>query len=765
VNDVLKRGGLLAGLFLGAALLLTHPLAGSLGSALPGNLGDPLLNTWTLGWGAQWLGGGRHVWDAPIFHPHPDTFAYSEHLLGISLFVAPVYWLTGNAVLMYNVALLASFVLAGASMYLLVQSLTGRRDVAIVMALAFACSPIRIAQIARLQMLMTGWLPLALWGIHRYAATRRRGYLATFGVSTVLLVLSNMYMLLIGALPIGAAMIFELVRSGRGRSGTAGTSGSAGCEALERGGGWTDRLTLARGFALALVLTGFALWPVVDKYRDVQASMGFTRDPGEVVRYSATPRSYLSAFETMEWLPWVYPEKTADRALYAGGAILLLAGLAIVIAAGRRLRRLRPQARAEEQKSDEEQARADGQDRAAFRFYVLLTIASAALSFGPILRDWHGQPIGAGPYQWIQTLLPAIDGLRAPGRFGLVAAIGLGVMAGFCATWLIGSLTGARRRAVLLAAALFVVIEAWPVRFIVEPFHAAGRPEDEALYQYLGEQPAASLVELPGAPHVSKVPNGVLVYQLETLEHPHALVNGSTGFNTPLADLIEGTGSPFSDPTEVAAGVKMLRTIGVRYVAVHTADYLNPEHAGRIVDALRRAPGLVAHRTFGTNHLFELDTHGVMPPKPAPDHPRIAVAPHQLMASHGRDRTHAAVDSRLESRWTTGHRSGAAWMRIQLEDPHDVRHVRLDLGPSREAYPRDLTIVSTDHDGQERQLFAGAVLHNLAVGLVHDPLVAPIVIPLPPNSTRVLTLHVSEATRDEWSVHELALFGTPRSGE
>jgi hypothetical protein len=752
VNKRVKRGGLLAALFLGAALLLTHPLAGSLGSALPGNLGDPLLNTWTLGWGAQWLGGGRHVWDAPIFHPHDDTFAYSEHLLGISLFVAPVYWLTGNAVLMYNVALLASFVLAGTGMYLLVKSLTGRRDVAIVMALAFACSPIRIAQIARLQMLMTGWLPLALWGIHRYAATRRGGYLAAFGISTILLVLSNMYMLLIGALPIGAAILFELIRTGD----------------------WRRRVTLARDFALVLILTGVALWPVVDKYRDVQSSMGFARDVDEVIRYSATPRSYLSAFETMEWLPWVYPEKTADRALYAGGMILVLAGIAIVIAVGVSLRRLiarmrqrrAPDLTAPGRAGDFIQAsgQESGQDRAAFGFYLLLTVASVALSFGPILRDWHGQPIGTGPYGWIQTLLPAIEGLRAPGRFGLVAALGLGVMAGFCATWLIGS-SAARRRAVLIAAALFVLIEAWPVRFIVEPFHAAGRPEDEALYAYLGQQPAASLVELPGAPHVSKVPNGVLVYQLETLDHPHALVNGSTGFNTPLADLIEGTGSPFANPARVAAGVKMLRAIGVRYVAVHTADYLDPEHAGLIVDALRAAPGLVAHRAFGTNHLFELDTQGVVPPKPSPDHPRIAIAPHQLAASHSHDRTHAAVDSRLESRWTTGHRNGAAWMRIQLDGAHDVRHVRLDLGPSREAYPRHLTIVSTDDNGQEQQLYADEVLHKLAIGLVHEPLAAPIVIPLPPNSTRVLTLHVSDATRDEWSIHELALFGTPQSGE
>ena len=371
---------------------------------------------------------------------------------------------------------------------------------------------------------------------------------------------------------------------------------------------------------------------------------------------------------------------------------------------------------------------------AAFGFYLLLTLASIALSFGPVLRDWHSQPIGAGPYHWVQTLLPGIDGLRAPGRFGLVAAIGLGVMAGFCATWLIGSV---HRRAPPRRAHRRRALR--PPRSLARPLHRRtlprrGTARRRGAVRLSRPAAAASLVELPGAPHVSKVPNGVLVYQLETLEHPHALVNGSTGFNSPLADLIEGTGSPFSDPAEVADGVKMLRTLGVRYVAVHTADYLDPEHAAAIVDALREAPGLVVHHTFGTNHLFELDTRGGVPPKPFPVYPRIAIAPHQLVVSHGRDRMHHAFDSRLDSGWSTGHRSSAAWMRIQLEGPHDVRHVRLDLGASRDAYPRHLTIVSTDANGQERQLYAGNVLYKLAIGLIHEPLAAPIFIPLPPTA-------------------------------
>ena len=567
------RGALLALLFLGAALLLTHPLTESLGSALPGNLDDPLLNTWSLGWGAQWLGGGRDLWDAPIFYPHADTFAYSEHLLGISLFVAPVYWLTGNAVLMYNVALLGSFVLAGVGMYLLTAALTGRKDVAIVIALAFACSPIRFgAQLTRLQMLMTGWLPLALWAIHRYAASGQHRYLVGFGISAFLLVLSNTYMLLIGALPIAIVILFEVAHAPGRR--------------------WAH----ARDFGLAPGFVALLLWPVVDKYRDVQETMGFNRGEEEIARYSATLRSYLSVYATTDWLPWVYPEQTADRALYTGGTVLLLAGAALMTLTSNCVRKLASRMRRGRFR-DARPAFAIG-DAGTNRFtcYLLLTIAAVTLSFGPVVRDWQGDPIGRGPYYGLQQLLPGIDGLRAPARFGLVAAIGLGVIAGFGATSLLASSPAARRRIVLMTATLFVLVEAWPVGFTIEPFGASGRPGDQPLYTWLRQQAASSMVELPSSRHMAVGPNRALIYQYETLNHPHALVNGSSGFHSPLADLIEGDTSPFRDPTLIADAVLMLQTIAVRYVAVHTADYEDPEFAAQVVNALRTAPGLAAHR-------------------------------------------------------------------------------------------------------------------------------------------------------------------------
>src|SRR6516225_11789793 len=105
-----KRGEALS-IAVGFALLsaaTSYPLVGRLAADLPGDLGDPLLTAWTLAWDADRLRHGlKGLWDAPNFFPYRHTLLYSDHLLGVALFTAPLQWLTGNAVLVYNVAYLA----------------------------------------------------------------------------------------------------------------------------------------------------------------------------------------------------------------------------------------------------------------------------------------------------------------------------------------------------------------------------------------------------------------------------------------------------------------------------------------------------------------------------------------------------------------------------------------------------------------------------------------------------------------------------------
>ena len=111
------------------------------------------------------------VGSANLLIPTPTCLRFSENLIGIALFTAPIQWLTGNPVVAYNLAYLASYVRAGGGMYLLASSLTGSRPAAAVAGVLFVFVPFRAQEAGHLQSLMYGWMPIGLWALHRYFAT------------------------------------------------------------------------------------------------------------------------------------------------------------------------------------------------------------------------------------------------------------------------------------------------------------------------------------------------------------------------------------------------------------------------------------------------------------------------------------------------------------------------------------------------------------------------------------------------------------------
>ena len=262
-----ERTAVLVG-FLALAIVWTWPLALRPGTTMAAPFGDPLLNAWILGWDADRLRHGLSgLWTAPPFYPYPDTLAYSEHLLGIAVPLAPIYWLTGNAVLLYNVALIGSFALAGIGMYLLARDLTGRRDAAVLAALAFMWCPNRAPHVTHLQVLMNGWMPIALWALHRYFATGSRRALAGFAAAFVVQGLSNGYFLFFLAVPVAIVAIVELVRH-------------------------RDRLaTHAIHLAAAAIVIGLAIAPVAATYLRVKHEQGLSRTRGDAVQFGARPRT------------------------------------------------------------------------------------------------------------------------------------------------------------------------------------------------------------------------------------------------------------------------------------------------------------------------------------------------------------------------------------------------------------------------------------------------------------------------------------------
>ncbi len=180
-----STGGV-AALYLAIVVVTTWPLVLGIRTDLPTNLGDPVFVAWAIARASTKLtalfGGDLSAastfWDGRIFFPHALTGAYSEHFLGQALLTLPVWWLTHNVLLCYNLLFLGSAVMCGVGMYLLVRDLTGHGAAAFVAGLCFACAPYRIASAAQLQVQSAQWMPLALLARRRYVRSGRKAALA-----------------------------------------------------------------------------------------------------------------------------------------------------------------------------------------------------------------------------------------------------------------------------------------------------------------------------------------------------------------------------------------------------------------------------------------------------------------------------------------------------------------------------------------------------------------------------------------------------------
>jgi hypothetical protein len=612
------------------ALWATWPLARGLSHDVAWDLGDPVLVIWALAWDCtQFLailsGDFSRVgtfFDANIFAPATHTLAYSEHFIGQSLQVLPVYALTGNAVLCYNLLYLSTFVLSGLGAFLFVRELTGSGAAGFTAGLLFAFAPYRFPQSSHLQVLSAQWMPLALYGFRRYFDTGRRRALAWGALALVVQNLSCGYYLLYFSPFAAAYVLAEMTARGLWRSFRA----------------WRD-LAVA-GVGVAAITVPFFL-----PYLALRDSQPSTRSLAEVGRYSADVYSYLTAFAEhpiwgslqafpkpegqlfpglaalilaaigLRWSGTGGPKGPPLRAQENGWkrwAVLAFGALALVHAVlfvavlfGRRFSLdlgvgllrisdatqlliraaiaaalvlvLSPRARA---------------GAATFLWprgaWLVAALMAAWLALGPSPTSM-GRPLDlAAPYRVLYDVVPGFDGVRAPARFWMVGLLALSVLGGFAAARLVGRPAG---RAVLAAGWLLCLAEARVSPFVVngmspvEGFNgpeARLRPPDGApsVYAAVARQPSGTvLVELPlGQPDFD------LRAMYYSTVHWRKLVNGYSGF-TPVhyGPLVAALGGPV---VEGERAWTALRDAGATAVIVHEAAY--PNRAGeRLTSALR----------------------------------------------------------------------------------------------------------------------------------------------------------------------------------
>ncbi len=252
--------------FLVLTVALTWPQVRHLDS-VP-DLGDPLFSIWRIAWVShQIVRDPLRLFDGNMFHPERLTLTYSDSVIVPALMSAPLFWMGVHPVLSYNLLLLSGFVLSGVTMFLLVRALTGRIGAALIAGTIFAFYPYRYEHYPHLELIMTMWMPLSLWALHRtMAAGRLRDGLAT-GLAFALQMLSSLYYGLFLAaylVPLGGALW------------------------LARGRPRRPLLMLAAGAALAGVLVS----PVIYAYTANKAMVG-DRGSAVVQFYSAEGSDYL----------------------------------------------------------------------------------------------------------------------------------------------------------------------------------------------------------------------------------------------------------------------------------------------------------------------------------------------------------------------------------------------------------------------------------------------------------------------------------------
>jgi hypothetical protein len=446
------------------------------------DLGDPLLNTAVMAWNATHVPLTRDWWNFPSFAPLSGVTAFTEHLLGAYPLASPIIWITGNAVLAYNVVLLLCFPLNAIAAYALVRELTGSAAGAFIGGLAFAFAPYQAAHLSHLQTLMAFGMPLTLLGLHRYLRTGAAGALAWFVCGWLCVLLSNAYALVF--FPILAALWALWFRP---RSD------------------WRRCVQIA----VAAVLVTAPVLPLLWGYHVRQTAYGFVRSYDEVKSFGATVTGLAGiARASLLWRAWL-PNTLDEGSLFPGLAILFLGAVALKAALASSLRERSPSTPSASRLIRLGAAcmvvlvariwtgpfgwhfgpipfppfepyqlasfavpilvvgvALTGRFRAAWSrrdvvfFYALAAVMMWLLALGPEPMWSAGSGIRAlayGPY-WLLLKLPGAQSIRVPARAWLPAVLCLAVCAGEGAARLA---TYKRGSWALAALALMIVAEGW----------------------------------------------------------------------------------------------------------------------------------------------------------------------------------------------------------------------------------------------------------------------------------------------------------------
>lgn len=490
------------------AVVHTWPLALHPATVSSNYNADAQLNEWIVAWVEHTLPRAPlHLFQANIFYPASDSLAFSEPLIVPAILGAPIAWLGGSPVLVFNLLTIAGLALTALAGYVVVFAWTGNEMAALLSGSTFAFNTHTLTRLPHLQALHIYGLPLVLLAVDRLVSSRRARDAWLIALWVTVLAYSSGYLFVFGVVLVIVALVARA----------------------------TEWLPQARRVVPLLALAGaasaIAIIPLSLPYQRAANQQGMVRSLDNVTEYSATPAGYLAASGRLHLSTWGRPFfHDPVNSFFPGVVVTLLAAVAIV---GMRTRK----------------------DISRQRVIMLALIALV----GFVLSLGTHTPV----YGWVYRVFPPMQGLRVAARFGNLFLLGMSGLAGLGLSRIsstLGSRPGAARYAPALAAVLVVMANLESLRAPIEYQPFTGIP---ALYRSLATEGRVVLAEVPFYPRQAAFENAE--YVLNSTAHWQPLMNGYSGY-TP-ASYVRFADLFWYFPREYA--IQAMRRAGVTHVMVH----------------------------------------------------------------------------------------------------------------------------------------------------------------------------------------------------
>jgi hypothetical protein len=744
------------------AAIIGREVLANLSTAVANDAGDPLLTAAILHWNAHHIPWTEAWWQLPIFHPTRNALAFSEHLLGLSAIAAPIDWITGDALVTYNLVTLLTFSLSATTMYLLVYRLTRSAPGAFIAGLAFGFAPFRISQLPHVQMLATFWAPLALVGLHAFLESGKKRWLVVYGAAWTLQCAANGYALVFLSVLIGFWVLWFVVARRK----------------------WRELALIAA----ATIVAALPLVPILYTYVTVHDRHGFTRTIEEVRIFSADVAAVLCAPPSLTFWGWIRVACRAEGELFPGVALAGLCLAAVLTAFAKAsaslgvfgvMRAARPPAApraiaivrrllfvvagvyaavimsvlvsgpwriewglirvsaASIRKPMlvlsmaliaalilSPRVRAAVRKSSTLSFYLLAALVTWLLALGPTLTVMGVQTGTRGPFAWLMVL-PGVDGLRVPARFWLISTICLAIAAGLYVAELL-----ARRSRTTVAAALVVIGAAVAADGWVDA---------------IGVRPAP-----PAAPD-GRLLRGQAVFELPASNYPDI----AAGWRAVTGGWRAVNGYSGFQPSYYPALIDALRfeedAAFIPFQGTSDLHVIVPKSELRLIALVERQPGVRREAENEWARQYRLPRRPVTAVATGAPVPIVA-----LETACGAGTVRLALDRDVETRWVCPPVGVAQELTIDLGQVVTVGAYVQGMGVNAGDSPYYLAIETSTDGASWDEVWNGNLFEQIITGAMRDPRSARIEVRFSPHEARYVRVRPQRRDpRFHWTIAEV----------